>query len=54
VHPENARNALNPERNVVGTVGGGRIGCRLLQHIKPFDHKGLLYCVLLLQDESQM
>lgn len=38
-----ARNAYDLEGKVVGTIGAGRIGFRVLQRLKPFDCKELLY-----------
>ncbi|KAJ6625469.1 NAD-dependent formate dehydrogenase [Mycena sp. CBHHK59/15] len=38
-----ARNAFDLEGKVVGTIGAGRIGYRVLQRLKPFDCKSLLY-----------
>jgi len=38
-----ARNAFDLEGKVVGTIGAGRIGYRVLQRVKPFDCKELLY-----------
>ena len=38
-----ARNAFDLEGKVVGTLGAGRIGFRVLQRLKPFDCKELLY-----------
>jgi len=38
-----ARNAFDLEHKVVGTIGAGRIGYRVLQRLKPFDCKELLY-----------
>ncbi|KXN91013.1 putative formate dehydrogenase, partial [Leucoagaricus sp. SymC.cos] len=38
-----ARNAFDLENKVVGTIGAGRIGYRVLQRLKPFDCKELLY-----------
>lgn len=38
-----ARNAFDLEGKVVGTIGAGRIGFRVLQRLKPFDCKELLY-----------
>ncbi|KAF5351744.1 hypothetical protein D9756_007586 [Leucocoprinus leucothites] len=38
-----ARNAYDLEGKVVGTIGAGRIGYRVLQRLKPFDCKELLY-----------
>ncbi|KAG8844277.1 formate dehydrogenase (NAD+) [Tulasnella sp. 330] len=38
-----ARNAYDLEGKVVGTLGAGRIGFRVLQRLKPFDCKELLY-----------
>jgi len=38
-----ARNAFDLEDKVVGTIGAGRIGYRVLQRLKPFDCKELLY-----------
>lgn len=40
---EIARNAFDLEGKVVGTIGAGRIGYRVLQRLKPFDCKELLY-----------
>jgi formate dehydrogenase len=37
------RNSFDIEGKVVGTVGAGRIGYRVLQRLKPFDCKELLY-----------
>jgi len=38
-----ARNAFDLENKVVGTVGAGRIGYRVLQRLQGFDCKELLY-----------
>jgi len=38
-----ARNAFDLEGKVVGTIGAGRIGYRVLQRLGPFDCKELLY-----------
>lgn len=38
-----ARNAFDLEGKVVGTIGAGRIGFRVLQRLVPFDCKELLY-----------
>ncbi|ODN84078.1 formate dehydrogenase, variant 2 [Cryptococcus amylolentus CBS 6039] len=38
-----ARNAFDLEGKVVGTVGAGRIGYRVLQRLQPFDCKELLW-----------
>ena len=38
-----ARNAYDLEGKVVGTIGAGRIGYRVLQRLKPFNLKELLY-----------
>jgi len=38
-----ARNAFDLEGKVVGTLGAGRIGYRVLQRLLPFDCKELLY-----------
>ncbi|PCH43627.1 NAD-dependent formate dehydrogenase [Wolfiporia cocos MD-104 SS10] len=38
-----ARNAFDLEGKVVGTIGAGRIGYRVLQRLKPFDCKELIY-----------
>jgi formate dehydrogenase len=38
-----ARNAYDLEAKVVGTIGAGRIGYRVLQRLVPFDCKELLY-----------
>jgi len=40
---EIARNAFDLEGKVVGTIGAGRIGYRVLQRLMPFDCKELLY-----------
>jgi formate dehydrogenase len=40
---EIARNAFDLEGKVVGTLGAGRIGFRVLQRLVPFDCKELLY-----------
>jgi len=40
---EIARNAFDLEGKVVGTLGAGRIGYRVLQRLEPFDCKELLY-----------
>ena len=40
---EIARNAFDLEGKVVGTIGAGRIGYRVLQRLVPFDCKDLLY-----------
>ncbi|CAD6574077.1 MAG: formate dehydrogenase (NAD+) [Cyphobasidiales sp. Tagirdzhanova-0007] len=38
-----AKNAFDLENKVIGTLGAGRIGFRVLQRLKPFDPKELLY-----------
>lgn len=38
-----ARNAFDLEGKVVGTIGAGRIGYRVLQRLVPFNPKELLY-----------
>ena len=38
-----ARNAFDLEGKVIGTIGAGRIGYRVLQRVRPFDPKELLY-----------
>jgi len=38
-----ARNAFDLEGKVIGTIGAGRIGYRVLQRLVPFDPKELLY-----------
>lgn len=38
-----ARNAFDLEGKVVGTVGCGRIGYRVLQRLQPFECKELLW-----------
>jgi len=38
-----ARNAFDLEGKVVGTIGAGRIGYRVLQRLAPFECKELLY-----------
>merc|ERR1712072_48672 len=38
-----ARNTYDLDNKVVGTLGAGRIGYRVLQRLKPFDCKELLY-----------
>ena len=38
-----ARNAFDLEGKVVGTIGAGRIGFRVLQRLVPFNCKELLY-----------
>lgn len=40
---EIARSAFDLENKVVGTIGAGRIGYRVLQRLVPFDCKELLY-----------
>jgi len=40
---EVARDAFDLEGKVVGTIGAGRIGFRVLQRLMPFDCKELLY-----------
>lgn len=40
---EIARNAFDLEVKVVGTVGAGRIGYRVLQRLQGFDCKELLW-----------
>lgn len=39
-----AKNAYDLEGKVIGTLGAGRIGFRVLQRLLPFDPKELLYC----------
>ena len=38
-----ARNAYDLEGKVIGTIGAGRIGYRVLQRLQPFNTKELLY-----------
>src|ERR1700733_7459594 len=38
-----ARDSYDLEGKVVGTIGAGRIGYRVLQRLTPFDCKELLY-----------
>lgn len=38
-----ARNAFDLEGKVVGTIGAGRIGQRVLHRLEPFNCKELLY-----------
>ena len=38
-----ARNAYDLEGKVIGTIGAGRIGFRVLQRLQPFNCKELLY-----------
>ncbi|KAG1756881.1 uncharacterized protein EDB91DRAFT_1325769 [Suillus paluster] len=38
-----ARNAFDLEGKVIGTIGAGRIGYRVLQRLMPFDCKELIY-----------
>ena len=38
-----ARNAFDLEGKVIGTIGAGRIGFRVLQRLVPFGPKELLY-----------
>ena len=38
-----AKDSWDLENKVVGTVGAGRIGERVLRRLKPFDCKELLY-----------
>jgi len=40
---EVARNAFDLEGKVIGTIGAGRIGYRVLQRVLPFEPKELLY-----------
>lgn len=40
---EVARNAFDLEGKVIGTIGAGRIGYRVLQRLVPFSPKELLY-----------
>ena len=40
---EVARNAFDLEGKVIGTIGAGRIGYRVLQRLVPFNPKELLY-----------
>lgn len=39
-----AKDAYDLENKVIGTLGAGRIGYRVLQRLLPFDPKELLYC----------
>ena len=38
-----ARNAFDLEGKVIGSIGAGRIGYRVLQRLQPFNPKSLLY-----------
>ena len=38
-----AKESYDLENKVIGTLGAGRIGYRVLQRLKPFDPKELLY-----------
>ena len=38
-----ARNAFDLEGKVIGTLGAGRIGYRVLERLQPFNPKELLY-----------
>lgn len=38
-----ARDAFDLENKVIGTIGAGRIGYRVLQRLVPFDPKELIY-----------
>ena len=38
-----ARNAYDLEGKVIGTLGCGRIGYRVLQRLQPFEPKEMLY-----------
>ena len=38
-----ARNAFDLEGKVIGTIGAGRIGYRVLERLVPFNPKALLY-----------
>ena len=38
-----ARNAYDLEGKVIGTLGAGRIGYRVLERLRPFNPKELLY-----------
>ena len=38
-----ARNAFDLEGKVIGTLGAGRIGYRVLERLRPFNPKELLY-----------
>ncbi|TIC71848.1 NAD-dependent formate dehydrogenase [Wallemia mellicola] len=38
-----ARNSYDVENKVIGTLGAGRIGYRVLERLQPFDPKELLY-----------
>ena len=40
---EIARNAYDLEGKVIGTLGAGRIGYRVLERLRPFNPKELLY-----------
>lgn len=40
---EIARNAFDLEGKVIGTIGAGRIGYRVLQRLQPFNPKELVY-----------
>ncbi|KAJ2969763.1 hypothetical protein NUW54_g12885 [Trametes sanguinea] len=40
---EIARNAYDLEGKVIGTLGAGRIGYRVLERLQPFNPKELLY-----------
>jgi len=39
-----AKDAYDLEAKVIGTLGAGRIGYRVLQRLLPFEPKELLYC----------
>lgn len=39
-----AKDAYDLEAKVIGTLGAGRIGYRVLQRLVPFEPKELLYC----------
>lgn len=48
-----AKDAYDLEGKVIGTLGAGRIGYRVLQRLLPFDPKELLYCTFSLSSSTK-